>query len=173
MVLPGCSGSRSPPGTRRRGTLAYPWRKGSPGSPCLPGLAAGCRKRWAMGRAALAGLAAACYLSMAGRERVQNLRPSQPAHSSARHLPRALLIHSPGGRAGLGAPVSPLLGCLGGPLSPLRCWGGEEGGRRERPALITWMAPALGVLFGSQGLGAEGVQTGRTPQPGPLSKSSC
>lgn len=112
---------RLPPGPRRREALAYPWRKGNPGSPCLPGLGAGCRKRWVMGRAALAGLAAACYLSMAGRERVQNLRPSQPAHGSARHLPRALLIHSPGGRAGLRDPMYP-------PRPPSPGCQGQQGG---------------------------------------------
>lgn len=66
MVLLGYSSSRSPLGPRRREAVAYPWRKGSPGSPCLPGLAAGCRRRWAMRRATLAGLAAALYLSLAG-----------------------------------------------------------------------------------------------------------
>lgn len=66
VVPPGCSGWCRLPGPRRREALAYLRRKGSPGSPCLPGLGAGCRKRWVMGRAALAGLAAASYLSLAG-----------------------------------------------------------------------------------------------------------
>lgn len=83
VVPPGCSASRSPPGLRQGEALAYPWRKGSPGSPCLPGPAVGCQTRWAMGRAALAGLAAASYLSLAGESECKtsaprSLRTAQP-----------------------------------------------------------------------------------------------
>ena len=60
-------------------------------------------------------------------------------------------------------------GCLGDHRSLLRCWEGC----RERPALITRMAPALGALLRSQGPGAEGVHPGRPPQPSPLPQSIC
>lgn len=41
---------------------------------------------------------------------------------------------------------------------------------RERPALITWMAPALGAKLCSQGLGAEGVHAGGAPTAQPFAK---
>lgn len=62
-------------------------------------------------------------------------------------------------------------GCLGGHCSLLR-WGWGWGCVcRERPALMTWMAPAVGALLPLSGAGR--VHPGRPLQPNPLPKPSC
>lgn len=100
----GCWGSRCPRGWKE--TLPYLWHKGNPGSPCLAGLGACCRTRWATGRSF--GRTRSRLLFILGQTGASAKPPPlQPAHGSARLLPRALLIHWPGGAAGPAAPHRP------------------------------------------------------------------
>lgn len=95
-VPAGMLGLPLPPGWKK--ALPYLWHKGNPESPCLAGLGACCRTRWATGRSF--GRTRSRLLFILGQARASAKPPPlQPAHGSARLLPRALLIHSPGGPA--------------------------------------------------------------------------
>lgn len=67
-------------------TLPYLWHKGSPESPCLSGLGACCRARWAAGRGF--GRTRSRLLFILGQARASAKPPPlQPAHGSARLSP--------------------------------------------------------------------------------------